>query len=397
MFSWIKNIVENIKDLNSSIDDYKKDTIIQSLPSYTFVNRAKKLLENEKYDEAEKILLEALELPQEDSLVYKYLGAVYEKMGKHELAVENYQKSADLDPNDKNIWQRLGFSLMSVQKYEQAEKSFENSNKIMANNTDTYTGWGMALLKQKKYSEACEKFKKATAINKYNFSALFLCAISEIKLEMYDKAEMKLKFLSSVAPNESNTYEYARLKAIKNDFDNAIFYAKKSLDFNPQMLPAYILLGQIYAEKYDEKNSIQSFILAEQIRSDDEKLYLEWGKALLKFGQYSEAKEKFLKTNTESSDLALCYVLNKEYDKAQEILEKIQEEDLTVKKALGILNYEHGEIESAIIQLRSDEEDALNCYYLAKCFEKLNNDTKTKDFYEAAIRINSNYIDAYTD
>ena len=275
MFSWIKNIVENIKDLNSSIDDYKKDTIIQSLPSYTFVNRAKKLLENEKYDEAEKILLEALELPQEDSLVYKYLGAVYEKMGKHELAVENYQKSADLDPNDKNIWQRLGFSLMSVQKYEQAEKSFENSNKIMANNTDTYTGWGMALLKQKKYSEACEKFKKATAINKYNFSALFLCAISEIKLEMYDKAEMKLKFLSSVAPNESNTYEYARLKAIKNDFDNAIFYAKKSLDFNPQMLPAYILLGQIYAEKYDEKNSIQSFILAEQIRSDDEKLYLE--------------------------------------------------------------------------------------------------------------------------
>ena len=237
MSDWLKNVVEKIKHLSSSIDKFKEETVIQSLPSYTYVNRAKVLIEKNRYEEAKKILLEALELPQKDALVYKYLGSVYEKLGDFENSVEAYQTSADLNPQDKIIWQRLGFALMSVKKYDNAEKSFENANKVQSGNSDTYTGWGMALMKLNKYSEAHDKFIEAAKHNKYNFTAIFLCAVMEIKLGMYDKAEMKLTFLANVSPNANNTFEFARLKAIKNDFDSAIHYAKKSLDFNKKMLP----------------------------------------------------------------------------------------------------------------------------------------------------------------
>lgn len=150
MSGWLENIINTIKNLNSSVEKYKKDTIIQSLPTLTYVNRAKKMLEQNDYEGAEKVLLEALELPQKDALVYKYLGAVYERTGKNDLAIENYQTSADINPHDKNIWQRLGFCLITAGKFEQAEKSFENSNKVHGGVSETFAGWGMALMKQKK-------------------------------------------------------------------------------------------------------------------------------------------------------------------------------------------------------------------------------------------------------
>ena len=227
MSDWLKNIIDKVKSLNNSVDKFKADTVIQSLPALTYVNRAKVLIEQNKYEEAREILLKALELPQEDALVYKYLGLVYERLGDFEKSVENYQTSADLNPQDRNIWQRLGFALISIGKYENAVKSFENSDRVQANNSDTFTGWGMALMKQHKYAEAHDKFIEAAKHNKYNFSAVFLCAVMEIKLEMYDKAEMKLTFLANVCPNANNTFEFARLKYLKKDYDSAIHYAHK--------------------------------------------------------------------------------------------------------------------------------------------------------------------------
>lgn len=407
MFGWLDDILGKIKTLSGSVDKYKEETVIQSLPSLTYVNRAKKLIEKNQLEEAEKILNKALNLAQQDALVYKYLGLVYERQGKTELSVENYQISADMNPQDKTIWQKLGFALINAGKFENAEKSFENANKIQGNNTDTFTGWGMSLMKQKRYEEAHEKFMQASKINKYNFSAVFLCAVMEIKLEMYDKAELKLTFLANVCPNESNTFEFARLRALKGDNDSAIHYALKSLDYNPNMLPAYILLGQLYGAKFDEENSLKYFKTAEEKDLINSSLYLEWSKVLEKFEKYDEAKCRLLKAYEISPDsievmahLGLCCVARKEFDEAKPLLEKsleIEPENLVVKQALGIVAYENDEIEKAMGFLRSTDEDAVNCYYMAKCYEKINNDEKVKDYYEAAIHINPKYISAFAD
>ena len=352
MFGWLKELFNIIKNISLSIDEYKKDTVVQSLPTLTYVNRAKKLIDANKFNEAEKFLLQALELPHEDALVYKYLGITYEKMGEFEKAVENFQTSADINPQDKNIWQKLGYALISVKKYEQAEKAFENANKVAAGNTDTFTGWGMALMKQQKYELARDKFATAANINRYNFSAVFLCAVMEVKLEMYDKAEMKLSFLANVCPNEANTFEFARLKALKDDVENAIHYANKSLSFNPNMLPAYILLGQLYAKKFDFESSLKAFETAENRDLKDLSLYLEWGKILFEFEKYELAKEKFEKAHEYDNDnvcanFGLCLVEMKKFDDAKLFLEKVLNKDcenIKVKQAYSIIAYENGDV-----------------------------------------------------
>lgn len=407
MSDWLENIIKKVRTLSSSIDKYKEETVIQSLPSYTFVNRAKTLLEQGKLEDAEKILLQALELPQKDALVYKYLGAIYEKQGKILECVEAYQTSAEINPQDKNIWQRLGFALTTVKKYENAVKSFENANKVQPSNSDTFTGWGMALMKQGKFAEAQAKFADATRFNKYNFTAVFLGAVVDIKLEMYDKAEMKLSFLANVCPNANNTFEFARLKALKDDLESAIHYAKKSVDFNKNMLPAYILLGQVYTEKFDFENMQKAFSDAENQQLHCGSLFFEWGKCLEKFNKLDDAKSKFekaLEQDNENPDiliyLALCCAEHNEIEEAKSILKKIQENTSNskiFKQISAIIAYSEDDLQSAIEYFRTDDENYINAYYLAKCYEKQNNDTKVKDCYETAIRLNPHYIRAFED
>lgn len=227
----------------------------------------------------------------------------------------------------------------------------------------------------------------------------------EIKLGMYDKAESKLAFLSNVSPNESNTFEYARLKSLKNNYDEAIHYAKKSIEFNKNMLPAYILLGQLYAQKLDEKTSLFYFAEAEKRDLKSADMYLEWGKALEKFERHEDAKQKLLQAlkidenNSEiKSYLGLCYVSLREFQDAEPLLNDVisnEPENKVVNQALGIIAYENNDIEKAIQIFRKDDENAVNCFYLAKCYETKSNDEKIRDYYEAALRLNSKYITAY--
>ena len=59
MFGWLKKIREEIKKLNFSISSYQKDTVIQSLPTVAYVNKAKKFIDQKQLDEAERLLLRA--------------------------------------------------------------------------------------------------------------------------------------------------------------------------------------------------------------------------------------------------------------------------------------------------------------------------------------------------
>ena len=255
MFNRLKNIVDKIKILNLSVENYKQDSIIQSLPTVAYVNKAKKLIDKKKTDDAEKLLLTALDISNQDSRVYKYLGKISEYKKMFEKASAYYEKSARLNPQDKEIWLRLGMCQLNSKQYENSIKSFEKADKITPLNTDIQTGWGMALMRLKKYALARDKFALACKISKYNYSAILLSAVMEIRLCDYESAETKLKFLTKVAPNESCNYEYANLKLLKSDFKAAEQYAQKSLEYNKQMLPSYFVLGEVYSIQKDAEKT----------------------------------------------------------------------------------------------------------------------------------------------
>ncbi len=411
MFGWIKKISCKVKDLNSSVDTYKKDTENQTLPSIAYVNRAKKLIDKMHYEDAKKILNEALELTRKDALVYKYLGVCEEKLGDYKASLEAYQTSAALNPQDKNIWHKLGLVQITLKDYEGAEQAFEQANKVSPVNTDIQTGWGMSLLKQKKYNEAHEKFIKAIQINRYNFAALLLSAIVEVRLGEYDEAERKLSFLTGANPNESCTYELANLYFLKENYESAIRYAKQSIDFNPNMLPAYLLLGKIYSLEFDYENTAKYFSIAKEQGLVNTLLYLEWGNALVRLCRFQEAKEMYQKVLIEELEnpdaqagMALCAAETKDFEKAYNFINFAEEKEIDsvlLTEAKGISAYAYGKIEEAVNYfknaLNKEPKDVYNYFRLAKCYQSLEKDAMVRDSYDKILKFNPQCTVAYLE
>lgn len=402
MFDWLKSVINNVKDLNGSVDEYKNESIIQSIPSVAYVNKAKTLIEEKDYDKAEVILRKALDISQDDSIANKYLGKIYELRSDFIGAIEYYKKSSAVNPNDKEIWLRLGMCQLNSKKVEDSILSFEQANKVTAYNTDVYTGWGMALMRQKKYALAHDKFLMATQISKYNYTAILLSAIMEIRLGDYENAEEKLKFLAKIAPNESSTYEYAHLKLLKEDYDEAEKYAKKSLEYNSQMLPAYLLLGEVYSLQKNKEKFEHIFEKALENDLESSNLRREWGKAYIRIFEYKKAKEQFfvsLKMDDEDIDSKMGLALTQAYENDFELLKElrgVKSDNSYIQEALGLEALSNKKAEDAIDyfkkSLKMEKRQTYNYYNLARSYILLDDKYKVKDNYEKFLSENPENI-----
>ena len=402
MFDWLKKVRKEIKNLNVSVNSYQKDSVIQSLPTVAYVNKAKRCLEGGNYAEAEVILKKALDISQQDPLVYRYLGKINEKQGKFSQAVEYYTKSSKINPQDKEVWLRLGMSQLNSKMFEEAIASFEKANKVSPMNTDVYTGWGMALMRLKKYKLARDKFLTAIKINKYNYTAILLSAVMEVRLCDYESAEMKLAFLTKVAPNESSTYEYANLKLLKSNYKEAEMYATKSININPQMLPSYFILGEIYSLQKNMEKTEKTFRIAMSNGLESSSLHYEWGKAYLRFFNYEKAQEQFEISLQQEPDLVEAktgLALTQAHKQNFSILDSLKEkygENVYIQEAIGLEKYYAGQFGDAAEMfkkaLRTDNKQTYNYFNLAKVYAKMNDKVKTREFFDKFTLENPEYL-----
>ena len=404
MSNWVKNVISKIKDLNGSVDTYRQDTIIQSLPTVACVNQAKKLIEEKKLDEAHEILINALDISTQDSRVYKYLGKIAEMKYSFAEAIKYYMSSVVINPQDKEIWLRLGLCQLNHGQAEEALKSFERGNKVTPLNTDILTGWGMALMKLKKYALARDKFVDASKVNKYNFTAILLSAIMEVKLCDYESAEVKLAFLAKVAPNESSNYEYANLKLLKSDYKAAEFYAKRAIEINRQMLPAYLVLGEVYSRQGNLEKAERAFKSALSYDLENEIMRFKWGEAYLRSFEFIKANEQFARALEIAPDyvearvaMALTESLGGDFSKVDELKERYGG-NVYMQEAIGLQMWAKGKKEDAVEMfkkaLRTDNRQTFNLLHLARLYEQLNEKNKTREYFEKFTVSNKTYLPA---
>lgn len=402
MLKKIKEIIKEIKNLNKTVNTYKDETIVQSLPTLAMVNRAVKLFENNKFDEAKEILNKALDISDNDALIYKYLGKISEKEHDFKLAVEHFDKSSKLNPNDKEIWLKLGMCQLYSNMLDESIKSFDRANKINPMNTDIYTGRGMALMQQKKYAQALDNFTKAYQISKYNYTAILLSSVMEIRLGQYSVAEEKLNFLIKTAPNESSFYEYANLKLIQEKYDEAEIYAQKAIDVNKQMLPAYFILGKIYSIRKDTPKIEEIFTNALKVGLESSTLYLEWAKNYIKVFEFEKSRyilNNVLNLENNNIEAKLCLALLNSYQNDFTLLDELSHkhlDNLYIQEALGVKYFSEKDFDKASElfkkAIKTDKHQTYIYYELAKTYSKKNDNYKTNEYFEKFVTANPKYV-----
>ncbi|MGB6975243.1 MAG: protein kinase [Terracidiphilus sp.] len=197
--------------------------------------------------EAQAVCQKAVELDSSIPAVYVTLARIHDALGKHDLALQEFQHALALDPKDAAALIGLARSYETSGRVDDAEKIFQKAAVMRPNNWDGYNELGAFYDRQGKYSQAIAAFKQALAITPdnselyYNMAAAYLDAGDK---QSRDLAEQALK---------------------------------KSLSLEPSY-PAYANLGLLYLE---EKRYAESAAATEQALRLHDNNYVVWNNLVL--------------------------------------------------------------------------------------------------------------------
>lgn len=416
MFDYLKKILEQVREISQHVDDYKKLSPSGAMPSVAQVNKAVKLLKQNKRAEAEAILLEAVELFPSNEAVFRTLGYLYETGKDFEKAAFYFQKALDLNPIKKDLFMRLGFAQLSARLNDDARKTFERGKNVFKSDADIITGYGMALYRLEKFEEARVEFVKAFAIDSHNMNALFLTATIDIMFGDYERAETRLSLLVKVAPGTAHLYEYAKLKKLKTDYESAESLAKQALETNKNFLPAYLLLADIYNAKCDISRALEWIQKAEDNELYSASLYMARANIYMYQEDFASALEAYKKVleyeQDKSTDMKIliCEILMGNIEDKEAAVKALtsdieNDEDKEMKAVAymlkGVWNYKQDNFTAAEENFRKALQITLKLpavyYLLAKIYEAGGDNYKTEKYYELTIEKSPHHIKAYKD
>lgn len=324
------------------------------------------LTEQKKYEEAiQKLNIVMIYAPNHADAFY-YLAFCNLKIGERELAQKLCARSIALNPKKCEAYILAAEIDLQLGCGEELLSHYDNAVKNNTENLLLYSSWASMLQHFEKFEEAKNKNLMILQIETYNEQALYNLAMCEFRLNNIDNALAALEKLTEFYPdnvdakalegkiyasvgkydtaidifysvtNSSNKhynlfFDMAKAYFQKNDYDNAIRYYEKTIEYQPGMIQAYIEYARVLCIIEDTQGALRKIRKAYSLDKKSNAVLLTYGAVLLKAEKYKEALEKFDTVN-KKSDIPeaklgyaeACFNLKK-YEEASEILNKISD------------------------------------------------------------------------
>ena len=158
------------------------------------VNLGVCLIKTGKLNEAVAAFLKVLEVEPDDLQANNNLAAVYQKLGKNRLAIEQFRKTLTLSPGLLATRVKLGQLLVETSNYNDALQLWDDGLKLHLDNIIllNQVAWFKATCPDKKYRNGKEAVTLAIKLCEYtnnnNFQALDTLAAAEAEDEQFGKA-----------------------------------------------------------------------------------------------------------------------------------------------------------------------------------------------------------------
>jgi len=225
---------------------------------------------------AKTVIMAAL-LEQDRAELHSFLGELHSRARELQPAAEEYQKAARLDPSEGNIFD-FGSQLLKFQG-DSAVTIFRYGVVKYPNSAKLHLGLGGALYSQGFVDAAASEMLAASELNPSDPHAMeTLGAMEFIPETLSQRAIGQLDHLRTLYPlNGLILYYYAMTlsgrwssQPAANSFDPTIML-KRATVLDPRLAPAYFQLGQIYLEKNQRAEALNSFREAVRLDPKQEK------------------------------------------------------------------------------------------------------------------------------
>jgi eukaryotic-like serine/threonine-protein kinase len=263
-------------------------------------------------DDALSNCQKAAEIDSRATAVYVTLGRIHEMSGKHDLAVQEFQRVLDFNSRDVGALSGIARSYENAGRIQEAEAAYRKAVALRPDYWDGYEELGFFYDRQGRYPEAIAQLQQAV----------------------------------SLTPD--NAQIYANLGAVYSDADNPKLFPdaekalKKSLELSPSYA-AYANLGNLY---YIEKRYAESAAMTEQALQLNSNDYLVWNNLIVAYEWLNETKK---------ANLARVQML--------EVLQryiKVQPQDALAQSLLAILYADNKLRQEAVIRMQTAEALAPN-------------------------------------
>lgn len=136
------------------------------------------------------------------------LSLVYKKMGKTELAKENYLKAIEMQPHNPHVYLYYGIFLGEQGMTEDAIKEIDTALNIDPDILEAHYYLGLAYEDKKLFRRAMDEFMAELAVNPFYYKARLGIVRGYINYGLNEMARAELKEVLKIAPTDTEAVKY---------------------------------------------------------------------------------------------------------------------------------------------------------------------------------------------
>jgi len=262
------------------------------------LTHASKLLNNQKFQEANEIYQNLVLQFPDNSELYHEFGIALIAQNQPKIAIEKFLQSVRLDPKNANYNSDLGEMYRRVGILDQAVKFNLEAVKLNSELDNTNYNLGLAYFDKENFDKAIVHFKKAIEINpKHGFAWNNLGS----SFEKLDKLQLAHEAYQKAVDLNGNHLEalnnLATTNTQFNKADEAIKIFNKAIDVHPHFFEAHFNLSAL--KKYTKEDP--HFRLLQEVPQHKKQFnafeairyHFAYGKALDDVGEYDNAFNQY--------------------------------------------------------------------------------------------------------
>ncbi len=341
------------------------------------------------YEEAVKILKEAIKFKADDLDANWNLGITYWFMGDMDEAAAQIRKYINYDPNNAEAHNTIGLTYYCKELYNAALDEFQIAAKLAPDEKQYSYNEALVLARLDRYDEALEALKRSSGLEGSEY-------LRQVYGELIPANKAKKLYNDGCAAME--------------DFDSAkaIDRFNAALELKPDMIKAHMNLGVLYRMRGDKSKEVHHFEEAARLRPESPNVRYNLGLAYSDAGMYSEATvelEQAVKLNPSLRDahfkLGTVLCKGRDFTDAIPKFEKCVELSPKWSKArlnLGTCYLKTGNVNGAIeqfeevVQLRPNSAEAN--YNLGNAYMRVKKFDEASALFQKALKINPGYRQA---
>ena len=322
------------------------------------------LLQNDELEEAEKRFQMSIILKPNLLQARKYLAWIYERLGKHEEALKEYNLLLKLKVKDPFIAERAALLQNPLAPaYKNEISSHKGIPAALKKQPNVHMRIAAIYFEETLYLRALDEFQLVLAADDHKDPHVLMARIYENQGRL-DKAIEEFAILRKLEPKSMDILLYsARLYSLNDKMDVAIELLQNALAMEPENDQIYHSLALAYMSVKENEKAVASMKKALSLNPKKDSYYFELGALLEKSGDFKGAIENMrqaIEINPLHSNahnfLGYIYALEgRDLDRALEHLKKaltIQPRNGYFLDSLGWIYFKKGDSEKALTQIQ---------------------------------------------